>query len=127
MSGFPGRGPAIPTIDPTSAEARLRAGEAAPPILLDVREPYELAEIRAEGAVLAPLSGLGPRVNELPRDRPLFVICHSGSRSAQVTAYLLGNGWTDVSNVTGGMIAWQRAGLPVRTGTPDPSEFELPG
>jgi rhodanese-related sulfurtransferase len=127
MSGPPGGGPAIPTIDATSADARLRAGGSPAPILLDVREPYEFAEVRPDGAILAPMSGLGPRIGELPRDRPLFVICHTGARSGQVTAYLLANGWTDVCNVTGGIVAWERAGLPVKRGTPDPTEFELPG
>lgn len=116
----------IPSIDPLVADARRQTEEPAP-ILLDVREPGEHAEARAPGAVLAPLSTLGPRVGELPRDRPVFVICHSGSRSAMLTGYLRANGWTDTFNVTGGMIAWQRAGLAIRQGVPDPAEYELPG
>ena len=71
---------ATPSIDPRTAEARLHAGEAPAPILLDVREPSEYVGGRAVGATLAPLSTLGPRIEELPRDRPLFVICHSGER-----------------------------------------------
>lgn len=120
-------GPAIPTIDVVSVDARLRAREEPAPLLLDVREAYELAEVRAEGAVLAPLSRLGPQVASLPRDRPIFVICATGGRSAQVTGYLLANGWTDVSNVRGGTTAWLQAGLPILRGVPDPAEFELPG
>ena len=120
-------GPAIPTIDVVTADARLAAGEDPAPLLLDVREPYEMAEVRADRAVLAPLSGLGPQVGSLPHDRPIFVICAAGGRSAQVTGYLLANGWTDVSNVAGGTTAWVQAGLPVRRGVPDPAEFELPG
>ena len=116
----------IPSIDPVDAEARWRT-ERPTPVLLDVREPNEHAEARAAGAVLAPLSTLGGRVGDLPRDRPLFVICHSGNRSAMVTAYLRANGWTDVFNVAGGMIAWGRAGLAIRRGIPDQSEYELPG
>ncbi|HEX7473091.1 MAG TPA: rhodanese-like domain-containing protein, partial [Candidatus Limnocylindrales bacterium] len=82
---------------------------------------------RAVGAMHMPLSTLGPRIGELPRDRPLFVICHSGERSSMVTGYLLANGWTDVRNVSGGMIAWEFHGLPTRGGPPDPTELELPG
>jgi rhodanese-related sulfurtransferase len=119
-------GTAIPTIDPATAEARLRGGEEPAPILLDVREPVEHADVRAVGAVLAPMSTLGARLDQLPRDRPLFVICAVGGRSGQVTAYLLANGWTDVLNVAGGTVAWERAGLPVRRGAPPPEESEIP-
>ena len=41
--------------------------------------------------------------------------------------FLRQNGWTDVTNVSGGMIAWRQAGLPIRTGQPDPGEGDLPG
>jgi rhodanese-related sulfurtransferase len=116
----------VPTIEPTAAEARLRSDEEPHPILLDVRETVEHADVRAIGAVLAPMSTLGGRLEELPHDQPIFVICAVGGRSAQVTAYLLANGWTDVLNVAGGTVAWQRAGLPVRHGMPDPAESELP-
>jgi rhodanese-related sulfurtransferase len=117
----------VPSIDPRTADERLRAGETPQPILLDVREPHEFVGGRAVGATHVPLSSLGPRVGELPRDRPLFVICHSGERSSMVTGYLLANGWTDVVNVAGGMIAWKFHGLPTRSGAPDPTDLELPG
>jgi rhodanese-related sulfurtransferase len=119
-------GPSVPTIDVVSVDARLKAVEEPAPLLLDVREQSELAVVRAEGAVLAPLSGLGAQVASLPRDRPIFVICATGGRSAQVTGYLLANGWTDVSNVQGGTTAWVQAGLPIRRGVPDATEYELP-
>ena len=124
MTGGPGGGSVI---DVKTAAARLGGGEEPAPLLLDVREPYEHADVRAEGAVLAPMSKLAPLIPSLPKDRPIFVICASGGRSAQVTGFLLASGWTDVSNVTGGTVAWVQAGLPVRRGTPDPSESELPG
>ena len=125
MTGPGGMG-GVPTIDPATAEARLHGGEAPAPILLDVREPVEHAGVRAVGAVLAPMSTLGARLDELPRDRPLFIICAVGGRSGQVTAYLLANGWTDVLNVAGGTVAWERAGLPVRRGVPAAVESEIP-
>ena len=115
----------VPASDARTAEARLRAGEDPAPVLLDVREPHEFVGGRAVGATHVPLSTLGPRIGELPRDRPLFVICHSGERSSMVTGYLLANGWTDVSNVSGGMIAWEFHGLPPRSGPPDPAELDL--
>jgi rhodanese-related sulfurtransferase len=117
----------VPSIDARTAEARLHAGEEPAPLLIDVREPDEFAGGRAVGATHMPLSTLAPRIGDLPRDRPLFVICHSGQRSSMVTGYLLANGWSDVQNVTGGMIAWEFNKLPTRRGPTDPSELSLPG
>jgi rhodanese-related sulfurtransferase len=118
--------PPIPTIDPAEAERRLRE-DPARPILLDVREASEFAEVRAPGALLVPTSTFMTRVDDLPADRPLLVVCHVGGRSAAVTGYLIRAGRTDVVNVAGGMEAWERAGLPVRRGPLDPGEGELPG
>jgi len=117
--------PPIPSIDVAEAERRLREDPAAP-ILLDVREPDEFAEVRAPGAVLVPTSVFMSRVGELPADRPLLVVCHVGGRSAAVTGYLIRAGRTDVVNVTGGMDAWVRAGLPTRRGPVEPGEGEFP-
>ncbi|HYH92112.1 MAG TPA: rhodanese-like domain-containing protein, partial [Candidatus Saccharimonadales bacterium] len=67
------------------------------------------------------------RAGELPKDRPLLMVCHLGGRSAAAAGFLLRSGWTDVHNAAGGMDAWERAGLPVRRGAPDPDEGALPG
>ena len=115
----------IPTIDVTEAERRLREDPDAP-LLLDVREANEFAEVRAPGAALVPTSSFMARVDELPADRPLLVVCHIGSRSAAVAGYLIRAGRTDVVNVAGGMDAWERAGLPVRRGPIEPGEGDLP-
>ena len=120
---------ALPTISPAEAERRRRAEPPEPgagTVLVDVREPAEFAWLRAEDVVLLPVSRFIPTYGSLPRDRPLAIICQSGGRSAQVTAFLLAHGWTDVVNVEGGMSAWERAGLPVRRGTPEPGEGDLP-
>jgi len=119
----------IPSIAPVEAERRRRADPTeagAGTLVVDVREPVEFAGLRAEEVVLLPVSRFVPAYESLPRDRPLAIVCQSGGRSAQVTAFLLANGWTDVVNVAGGMIAWERAGLPVRRGTPEPGEGDLP-
>ena len=116
----------IPTIDVAEAERRLREDPAGP-ILLDVREASEFAEVRAPGALLVPTSTFMTRVDDLPADRPLLVVCHVGGRSAAVAGYLIRAGRTDVVNVAGGMEAWERAGLPVRRGPLEPGEGELPG
>jgi rhodanese-related sulfurtransferase len=115
----------IPTVDVTEAERRLREDPAGP-VLVDVREANEFAEVRAPGAVLLPTSQFNARVGELPDDRPLLMICAMGGRSAAVTGFLVRAGRTDVHNVAGGMDAWERAGLPVRRGPVEAGEGELP-
>ena len=71
------------------------------------------------GAALLPMSTFAARFRELPTDRPLLVMCAVGGRSAVATAHLLSMGYGDVMNVAGGIVDWERAGLPVRRGTPD--------
>ncbi len=115
----------IPTIDVTEADRRLRE-DPDRPILLDVREMGEFVEGRAPGAALLPTSTFMSRVDELPADRPLLVVCHVGGRSAAVAGYLLRSGRANVVNVAGGMDAWQRAGLPVRRGALEAGEGDLP-
>jgi rhodanese-related sulfurtransferase len=119
---------AIPSISPREAAATLDAAadEASGPLLVDVREANEFEAQRAVGAALLPISQFMARYGELPKDRPLLMICQSGSRSASATMFLLQNGWTDVRNVEGGTQAWALAGLPTRTGRPDPGEGDLP-
>ena len=117
--------PAIPSITPADAAAATGAGAAPPPLIVDVREPDEFARERVEGAALVPISQFVARHGELPKDRPLYLLCHSGSRSQSATMYLLQAGWADVKNVTGGISAWMQAGLPVRRGTPEPGEGDL--
>jgi rhodanese-related sulfurtransferase len=114
----------VPAVDVQTAAERL-AG-TGPPLLVDVREPDEFQTVRVEGAVLLPLSSFGVRYDELPRDRAVLIMCAGGGRSAAATAHLLASGWPDVTNMTGGIIAWERSGLPVRRGTPEPGEGDLP-
>jgi len=121
---MPGPGP-IPTIDVTEADRRLREDPDGP-LLLDVREMGEFVEVRAPGAALVPTSTFMTRVDQLPADRPLLVVCHLGGRSAAVAGYLIRAGRTDVVNVAGGMDAWEKAGLPVRRGPLEPGEGDLP-
>lgn len=88
-------------------------------LLLDVREQEEWDAGHAPVAVHVPMHEVPGRLDELPADRPVDVVCHLGGRSAQVTAFLLQRG-VQARNVEGGMDAWERAGLPVVTdaGTP---------
>lgn len=115
----------IATIDVREADRRRRE-DAGRPLIVDVREPNEFADVRLEGVALVPMSTFATRFEELPRDRPLLVMCAAGSRSAAATAHLLRNGWTDVTNVAGGITEWERAGLPVLRGPVTPGEGDLP-
>jgi rhodanese-related sulfurtransferase len=117
----------VEVIDVAEAARRLADDQASPrPLLVDVREPDEFFQFRAEGAVLLPLSSFLSTWQNLPADRPILFICASGSRSWSAADYLVRNGRPAVANVEGGTIAWMRAGLPVRRGQPDPGEGELP-
>jgi len=119
-------GAAIPTIDVAEADRRRR--EASPaPLVVDVREPNEFAAVRLDDVVLLPMSSFAERFGELPKDRPLLLMCAAGSRSAAATGHLLRNGYTDVVNVAGGITEWQKAGLPVRKGPVESGEGELRG
>jgi rhodanese-related sulfurtransferase len=114
----------VPTIDVTEADRRRREDPRA--LVVDVRETNEFEAVRLEdGVALVPLSQFGQRWQELPRDRPLLMMCAAGGRSAAATAHLLRNGYTDVVNVAGGINDWQRHGLPVRSGAVSPGEGDL--
>jgi rhodanese-related sulfurtransferase len=118
----------VEVVDVLEAARRLADGDAASrPLLVDVREPDEYAQVRAEGAVLLPLSTFLLTSGRLPADRPLLFICATGRRSFTVADFLVRGGRRDVANVEGGTVAWARAGLPVRSGRPEPGEGELPG
>ena len=80
--------------------------------LLDVREPDEWAAGHAPGARHLPMSELTGRLDELPDDDPLYVVCRSGGRSARVVAYLANQGYPAV-NVEGGMLSWAGQGREV--------------
>jgi rhodanese-related sulfurtransferase len=116
----------IPALDPLYAAIRQRDPQR-PAVLLDIRERDEFLALRVEGSLFVPMSQLGARLHEIPKDRPVMVICASGSRSLNVVSYLLASGWEDVGNVAGGIDTWMRMGLPVRRGPIEPGEGQLPG
>ena len=106
----------VPGIDVAEAATKLASDDPNAPLLVDVREADELAVVRVADAVHVPTSTFTDHAQELPKDRPLLIMCATGVRSAAVTGYLLRSGWSDVANVEGGITAWQRAGLPVERG-----------
>lgn len=83
------------------------AGEdGRPPLLLDVREPWEHELCRLAGSLLIPMNEVPGRVRELDAEADIVVICHHGVRSMQVAMYLENNGFGSVRNLTGGVDAW---------------------
>jgi rhodanese-related sulfurtransferase len=109
-----------PTIDGQSQELDVEPVEAwrrvneENAVILDVREPEELAQIGVPSALHIPLGDLIARSGEVPSDRDVMVICHVGQRSALATEYLRQAGMPRVWNVRGGIIAWWKSRLPTR-------------
>lgn len=85
---------------------RLLTTSPAGRLLLDVREPDELAICQVPGALAIPMRQIPAQLGALPRDRHILVLCHHGSRSLRVTQYLRANGLANVSNIAGGIDAW---------------------
>ena len=74
--------------------------------LIDVREPFEYEIARIDGAKLIPLGEIGERLDEIQREQPIVVHCHSGQRSAQAVRLLQQRGFNNVCNLEGGIDAW---------------------
>ena len=96
----------VPEISVTKASDLLRGPN--PPRLIDVREPAEWAVARIPGAELLPLSEWPALAVESLTDKsqPLLILCHHGSRSARAAAWLLEQGFANVTNLAGGIDAW---------------------
>lgn len=103
-----GRGGERRKADPEQAQELLAAGA----VLVDVRSRDEFAAGHAPRARSIPLDQLASRAGEIAAGRPVVTICRSGGRSARAAAVLRATG-REVTDVRGGMLAWQRAGLPV--------------
>lgn len=101
----------VPEISVDDLEAR-----EAESLVLDVRELAEYTRGHVPGAHALPQSELASRLEELPRDRPILLICQTGSRSLRSVQFLTQAGFSNVANVTGGTSAWRKAGKPVVEG-----------
>ncbi len=100
----------IEQIRPAEFGDWLQRHAAARPVVLDVREPMELALARlpAEGFELIhiPMHQVPQRLAEMDPDRPVACLCHHGVRSQQVAYFLADRGFEQVANVAGGIDAW---------------------
>ena len=95
------------------------ADSSGTPVVLDVREPWELqtASVQPQGFELLaiPMGEIPARLSEIPRDRPVACMCHHGARSQRVALYLAQSGFEPLANITGGIDAWSYevdAGVP---------------
>lgn len=84
--------------------------------ILDVREPQEWTQFHIPGSTLIPLGELSNRLNEIPDDKDIVVVCRSGNRSAQGRDILLNAGFTSVTSMAKGVTQWQAQGLPIESG-----------
>ena len=100
-------------VDPLTAHQWAADGEA---VIIDVREQNEIAQASINGAIHLPMAAFDP--SRLPTDsgKKIVFLCALGMRSIQVSQHLLANGLLDEAyNLTGGLEAWQQAGLPMET------------
>ena len=101
-----------PSVNPSQATQLINREDA---LMVDVRDPGEYGAGHILGAKNLPLAGLasGAELAAKRKDRPLIVYCDTGNRSAKAAAALKSQGYTRVLNLSGGLGAWQQAGLPV--------------
>lgn len=114
LNGFLSQLPAdFDTVAGKTVAAKQQAGENL--FVLDVREPDEFKAGHIEGAVNVPIRTLAQSVAKLPQDKatPIVVVCKSGIRAAYGTMTLKLLGYTNVKDIVGGMLAWEKDGLPL--------------
>ncbi len=111
--------PAAPPVDVTNLPADVTVAQTKAllgrpdVVILDVREQQEYDQGHIPGVKLIPTGQVQDRLSEIPTDKPVIVTCRSGNRSAAVTKLLREQGYTNVHNMEGGIVAWQGAGYPV--------------
>jgi rhodanese-related sulfurtransferase len=93
-------------ITPVALDALLKSDE--PPVVLDVREAWEIEICALPGSVSIALGHLGERWADVPADRRVVVVCHHGMRSLQATMFLRSRGRNRTINLAGGLDAWAR-------------------
>ena len=89
-------------------QALMEGAPQSRPRLLDVREPWEFQLAHIDGSELLPMQTIPNRVDQLDRSHPTVVICHHGTRSLQVIAFLERMGFENLHNLQGGIDAWAR-------------------
>src|SRR6185503_6096115 len=100
----------VPSIEPTAAPRWLQERQA---VVLDVREPAEYAAGHVPRAISVPQADLATRLDDVPRDTELLVVCQGGTRSLRAAKFLHQVGYQKVTNLLGGTSGWREAGNPV--------------
>ncbi len=102
----------IKQINPITAIESVKSGS----LFIDVREVEEVTEMNYDisNYINIPLGLLEFRLSEIPTDKELILACRSGGRSQSACNILFKNGYTNLSNLEGGIIGWQRSGNPVK-------------
>jgi rhodanese-related sulfurtransferase len=113
---FLSRPKAAPSVEITPAQAHAKYQQGT--FFLDVRSQDEWNQFHIAGSTLIPLDELPNRLNELPRDQDIVVVCLSGHRSQSGVTILQQAGFTRVSYLSGGLQAWTAAGYPVEGNAP---------
>ncbi|HEX9742822.1 MAG TPA: rhodanese-like domain-containing protein [Nitrospiraceae bacterium] len=90
----------------TVQELKTRLDQGDKIVLVDVREPWEFATAKIEGAILIPLATIPQSLDKLDRNAEIVCHCHHGMRSADATAFLQQQGFKSVKNLVGGIDAW---------------------
>ncbi len=103
----------VPNISPDDYYAKIEGKNKS--TLVDVRTESEYKQGHIKGSILIPLDVLGEKIEEVIPDKSqeIFVNCHSGSRSTQAVHILEDMGYTNVINLQGGILGWERAGYPL--------------
>jgi rhodanese-related sulfurtransferase len=96
----------VSEITPSQLQARRVAGTG--PVVIDVREAWELQLASIPGVLHIPMNEIPAKLPELDKDSEIVVMCRSGGRSMQVAQFLARNGFRSVANLAGGILAWSR-------------------
>ena len=88
-------------------------------LFVDVRRPAEVETVTFDvpNYVNIPLNELEDRINEIPKDKDVVMVCHSGSRSLRTTLFLTNNGYDNVYNMRDGILKWARKRFPLKGDT----------
>lgn len=97
--------PRINNLAAAELQKRLEAGEK--PLLVDVREPWEHAEGHIPGSSLRPLGQIRSWAAEFDKSKEIIVYCRTASRSAVAANFLQAQGYTNVKNMSGGIVVWR--------------------
>ena len=101
----------INEIEVTELAAAIEQGDESNIDIIDIREAQELMSGTVPSARHMPMQTIPARLHELPRDKQVIMVCRSGARSGQACAWLMQQGFDNVVNLRGGMMAWHSCGL----------------